>query len=89
MSEQQRRRPRIEAELVDGNRLEAIIECTGAEAVAILANLIVNTAKATGIPLPVVLMDVVHMAFSISRAGAESYIVDLSKVPKPGGEGAP
>ncbi len=89
MSEQKGRRRRIEAEIVDGNRLEAIIECNGAEAVTILADLIVNTAKAVDIPLPAVLMEIVHTAFSISKVGVESYIVDLSKVPKPGGEGAP
>ncbi len=89
MSEQQRRRPKIEAEIMDGNRLEATIECTGAEAVAILADLIVNTAKAVDAPLPVVLMDVVKKAFLIAESGGESYIVDLSKVPKPEGEGAP
>ncbi len=89
MSEQQGRRRRIEAEIVDGNRLEAIIECNGVEAVTILADLIVNTAKAVDIPLPMILIDVVHTAFSISKVGAESYIVDLSKVTKPGGEGAP
>lgn len=85
MSEQQGRRRRIEAELMDDGRLEGSIMCTAGEAVAILADLIVNVAKVAGAPLPVVLTDVAATALKLSMGSMETIAVDLSKVPKPGG----
>ncbi len=85
MSEQQGRRRRIEAELMDDGRLEGSIMCTAGEAVAILADLIVNVAKVTGTPLPIVLTNVTTIAFKISMGGMETITVDLSNVSKPGG----